>query len=299
MQWLSSNRARLVSSVVVLGCLAGTAPGARAQSMGFLDRLIATLLPDPRCPAPPKYEYTKSSAGQASLAVALATMVKSAEIKLQDGRTAQSVFESQKDNPGALIAAISVYYTTCLLVVGSNYPPERKAQILSAEFNKIIGQLPPASPERKSLLEHGPAALVRVAGPGAGAPAAPDSTGAAVSRLAAALPEKVAWQRQWFRRNADGTALTGGGCWHVIVASPRGESAAELALARYNLQYPGIYFELWSKAGNPHYAVTAGIGLDTADVPKLKEALAGKGIRGKDAFAWRWPGEAAPTCTAT
>lgn len=294
LQWM-----RCCSSAAVLAGLTTTMPEAMAQSFGFIDRLVATMLPDPRCVAPPKYEFTKSSSGQLSLGIALASIVKSADIKLQDGRTTQSVFESQRDNPAALIAAISVYYTTCLIVVASNYPPERKAEILSSEFSKIIGQLPPAPPEKKSRLDVPLNGVVRVSGPSNSARGTTsEETGAALTRLTAALPEKIAWQKRWFRRNSDGTALTGGGCWHVIVASPLGERAAELELARYNLRFPGIFFELWQKDGNPHYAVTAGIGLDRSDVPQLMEALAGKGIRAKDAFSWRWPGEPAPACTS-
>lgn len=261
---------------------------ARAESLPILERIIASIFPDPRCVPPPKFEYTSGSIDKLALDAKLLSVVRAAGVKLEDGRTVKSVIEGYNGNAGELVAAIGVYYTQCLIIVSSQMSAEKKLELLSTSFKKSVVDREQRT-SRHSPLDVSARLLATVQ---TGTDAVGDLQ-ATLDAVGQSLPAKLQWQRQWFRRAPGGEPLTGPSCYHVIVASPPGGKAADVALAKYNLHYPGVYFELWEKEGNKYLAVTAGIGLSLGPAQELKATLARMGM--KDAYLWRWPGPG-PAC---
>jgi len=97
---------------------------------------------------------------------------------------------------------------------------------------------------------------------------------------------KETWRAQWFHESLDGPPPAGSpGSYHVIVASPCGEDAAQQAVTAYSTKYPEIYFELWRTVGKCYFAVTVGTGLTQDQARNLLAIVRRRGMNG---YLWRW-----------
>ena len=89
---------------------------------------------------------------------------------------------------------------------------------------------------------------------------------------------KEAWRTKWFHEVPDGASYL------VIVASPCGEPAAQVAIEKFNRQYPDVFFELWCTVGECFFGVTVGAGLSESEATHLLSIVRRKGMEG---YLWR------------
>jgi hypothetical protein len=101
--------------------------------------------------------------------------------------------------------------------------------------------------------------------------------------LARSIQQRQEWQNKWFRLGPNGTDLQAPRDYHVIVASPKGETAAQEAMKSFSQRYPNVAFQLWKKTGNDYYAVTVGIGLTQGEALSLTAEVKQMGMQ---AFPW-------------
>lgn len=190
----------------------------------------------------------------------------------------------QYPNPDKLLPRITVFVVECNLVVNdTELTPSQKREEILKIYNEVF-------------LQKGGFNLNQVGAKLAALVLANPHTMADVESIQAILPvrpsiqdqisAKEAWRQKWFHESPEGPAPTNvPGRYHVIVASPCGEDAAQKAITSYNTKYPDIYFELWRTVDKCYFAVTVGTGLEQAQAKELLALVKQRGMKG---FLWHW-----------
>lgn len=188
-------------------------------------------------------------------------------------------------NPDKLLPRITVFVVECKLVMEDTTlnSGQKRAEIIKI-YNQVFLQKDGAAPDRSGTRV---AALVPVI------PLSVNDAGTVQVASSARQPTiqdeiraKEAWRENWFHESLDGpTPANVPGRYHVIVASPCGDDAAQKAITSYSRRYPDIYFELWRTVGKCYFAVTVGTGLEQNQAEQLLALVKQRGMSG---YLWHW-----------
>jgi hypothetical protein len=255
----------LIGSIVLLACL--TRP----------------VLAEDTCGSLPVFDHSKTETSGNVVLNFLKGLLGQGEARGSFTSTPEDVLHLYP-NPDTLLPRITVFVLECKLVLqDTTLSPAQKRDEILRIYNIVFLQ-------RNGLERHGTwgryAALVSAV-----PVTVSDVQGGrlAVSQrptIEEQIRAKEAWRATWFHEALDGPPpANSAGNYHVIVASPCGEEAAQQAVNSYSTKYPDIYFELWRTVGKCYFAVTAGTGLKQDEARKL---LAIVKQRGMDGYLWHW-----------